>query len=152
MSGVATDAAFYLFPAALSVKGSNDSAWSFPFCFSRISTLPSACSSSFRQVAESCMPSSKSVRDLSKGISPFSSSCTIFSKRWRQSSNFGNGRSLAPFYCTSASLELQGARFRARSSQRFEHIHGRGVTALGGADLRTLHHRADGDQHFPGDG
>src|SRR5450755_196792 len=75
----------------LSVNGSNGSAWSFPFFFNRISTLPSACSSSFRQAEDSCMPSSKRVRDFSRGTSPFSSSCTIFSKRWRHSSNLGNG-------------------------------------------------------------
>src|SRR5579862_4349598 len=60
--------------ADLSAIGSNGSAWSFPFFFSRISTFPSACSSSLRQAEESCIPSSKRVRDFSKGTSPFSSS------------------------------------------------------------------------------
>src|SRR6266852_1132113 len=70
-------------------SGSKASAFILPFCFSRISTLPSASSSSLRQAAESCIPSSNSVRDFSKGTSPFSSSCTIFSRRWRHSSNLG---------------------------------------------------------------
>src|SRR5277367_3174254 len=73
---------------AFSAGGSNGSACSFPFCFNRISTLPSASSSCFLQVAESCMPSSKSVSDFSRGTSPFSSSWTIFSRRSRHSSNF----------------------------------------------------------------
>jgi hypothetical protein len=81
---------------AFSVGGSNGSVWSFPFCFNRISTFPSASSSCFRQVAESCMPSSNSVRDLSSGTSPFSSSRTIFSNRSRHSSNFTNP--FAPTY------------------------------------------------------
>src|ERR1700685_4390107 len=75
---------------AFSVGGSNGSAWSLPFCFSRISTFPSASSSCLRQVAESCMPSSNRVRDFSSGTSPFSSSSTIFSNRSRHSSNFAN--------------------------------------------------------------
>jgi hypothetical protein len=57
-----------------SVSASNGSACSFPFLFSRISTFPSACSSSVRQADESCIPSSNSVREVSKGTSPFSSS------------------------------------------------------------------------------
>ena len=81
---------FGYFRNALSVGGSNGSVWSFPFCFNRISTFPSASSNCLRQVAESCMPSSKSVRDFSSGTSPFSSSSTIFSSRSRQSSNFTN--------------------------------------------------------------
>ena len=85
---------------AFSAGGSNDSVWSFPFCFSRISTFPSASSSCFRQVAESCMPSSKSVRDFSRGTSPFSSSLTIFSRRSRHSSNFTNPIAPTP-YCNA---------------------------------------------------
>src|SRR5258708_37619839 len=42
----------YLRAGAFSITGSNGSAWSFPFFFSRISTLPSACSSSLRQADE----------------------------------------------------------------------------------------------------
>src|ERR1035438_3979597 len=57
-----------------SAGGSKGSVCSCPFCLSRISTFPSASSSCFRQVAESCMPSSNSVRDFSSGTSPFSSS------------------------------------------------------------------------------
>src|SRR5258705_3082600 len=60
---------------------SNGSAWILPFCFRRISTLPSASSNSLRQEAESCMPSSNRVSDFSSGTSPCSSSWTIFSRR-----------------------------------------------------------------------
>ena len=65
---------FYLRPGAFSARDSNGSAWSLPFCFSRISTLPSAASNSLRQEAESCMPSSNKVKDFSSGTSPFSNS------------------------------------------------------------------------------
>src|SRR5438105_1270826 len=71
----------YFRSGAFSDGGSKGSAWSFPFCFSKISTLPSASSNCLRHVAESCMPSSNSVKDLSKGTSAFSSSWTIFSSR-----------------------------------------------------------------------
>src|SRR5882724_2543309 len=79
------------------LSGSKASVWSFPFCFSRISTLPSASSNSLRQAAESCIPSSNSVRDFSRGTSPFSSSCTIFSRRWRHSSNLAKEALLQQF-------------------------------------------------------
>src|SRR5215472_3601177 len=87
--GATTNPRAYFRPGAFSAWGSNGSAWSLPFCLSKISTLPSASSSSLRQAEDSCIPSSKRVNDFSRGTSPFSNSWTIFSRRSRHSSNFG---------------------------------------------------------------
>src|SRR5689334_13010713 len=73
---------------------SKGSGCNLPFCLRRISTLPSASSNSLRQDEESCIPSSKSFNACSRGTFPFSSSSTIFSRRWRHSSNLGTGPKL----------------------------------------------------------
>src|SRR5258705_9603637 len=81
------------FPVDLSSpKASNGCVWSLPPCFIRISTLPSAASSSCRQEFDRRTPSSKSFKDCSSDRSPFSSWSTIFSNCCRQSSNFGKER------------------------------------------------------------
>src|SRR5512140_1009139 len=51
--GVAAERRSYVrFASDRSPEGAKGSAWSFPFCFSRISTLPSASSSSLRQLLD----------------------------------------------------------------------------------------------------
>src|SRR5258708_13322360 len=72
---------------------------SFPFCFRRISTLPSASSNSLRQEVESCTPSSKSFNACSSGALPFSSSSTICSRRSSQSWHVCTGPELQ-VHCT----------------------------------------------------
>src|SRR5208282_4118692 len=165
----------YYLRNAFSAGGSNGSVWSFPFCFNRISTFPSASSSCLRQVAESCMPSSNSVSDFSRGTSPFSSSWTIFSRRSRHSSNFTNP--IAPtLYCNAVSGAKCPAKFHylcnilgvgvsklhrgclkttqkpAASAESLQNVDCGGIAAQGSADLGPLHPVADCPQHFAGDG
>src|ERR1700739_664519 len=156
---------------AFSAGGSNGSVWSFPFCFNRISTFPSASSSCCLQLAESCMPSSNSVRDFSRGTSPFSNSWTIFSRRSRQSSNFTNP--IAPAnYCNADLLckspekfsnrvnslrewscpAMQNQPARLPRSQGFQYIYRRGIAPQRGADLRALHPAPDCSQHLSRNG
>ena len=78
------------FPADFSSPSpSNGSGCSLPPCLVRISTFPSAASSSCRQEFERRTPSSNSCSDFSSGRSPRSSCSTIFSSCCRQSSNLG---------------------------------------------------------------
>ena len=72
-----------------SVRASKGCAWSLPPCFIRISTFPSAASSSWRQALDSRTPSSNSLSDCSSDRSPRSNCSTIFSSCCRQSSNLG---------------------------------------------------------------
>src|SRR5664279_694010 len=53
------------------------------------------------------MPSSKSSSARSKGTSPFSSSATIASRRWRDSSNLAKLRLPRTFYPRSAKSDQQ---------------------------------------------
>src|ERR1039458_2256182 len=71
---------------------------SLPSRFSRISTLPSASSSSLRQEPDNFMPSSKSSSARSRETSPFSSSATMVSRRWRDSSNLAKRKLPYQFY------------------------------------------------------
>src|SRR5438270_1141206 len=78
------------FPVDLSSPiASNGSGCSLLPCLIRISTLPSAASSSCRQEFDNCTPSSNSFNDCSSDRSPPSSCSTIFSSCRRQSSNLG---------------------------------------------------------------
>src|SRR5437588_2480899 len=130
---------------AFSVRGSNGSGWSLPLFLSRISTFPSACSSSLRQEFESSIPSSNKVRDFCRGTSPLSSSCTIFSRRWRHSSNLGN--ELAPLI-----FILRSSGGSRGGSQSLQHIRRGSISSRGRADLSPLHHAAHRDQHLTRDG
>jgi hypothetical protein len=74
------------------IDGSNGCGLSTPFLpFKRISTFFSASSSFWLQNRDSRMPSSKSLKDSSKGISPPSSFETIFSSLLSASSNLSFG-------------------------------------------------------------
>ena len=74
------------------IDGSKGSGLSTPFLpFRKISTFLSASSSFWLQNRDSRIPSSKSFKDSSKGISPSSNLETIFSSLLSASSNFSFG-------------------------------------------------------------
>lgn len=93
--------------------------WGFrtPFLpFKRISTFLSASSSFWLQNRDSRIPSSKSFKDSSKGISPSSNLETIFSSLLRASSNLSFGIAV-PFWTASCL-----SNFRQREEPTFKHL------------------------------
>src|SRR5258708_22461409 len=143
---------------------------SFPFCFKRISTLPSASSNSLLQEVESCTPSSKSFNAFSSGTLPFSSSSTICSRRCKQSSNLGTGPGLHGHF-TPKSIQqsavivqragkliatIQGAllptvcRLARRSALPIQHVDCRRIPSQWCGHLRALDQTADLLQHLAG--
>jgi hypothetical protein len=94
------------------VAGSNGAGSKVPFFpLSRISTFFSTSSSFWLQRRERRIPSSKSLRDSSRGISPSSSFETIFSSLLRESSNL----SLAIRHPTNSLYIKRFAPFQSRS-------------------------------------